>query len=130
MATSPAFTVAPPVVGVAALATASTGYGTAAPTNAVLLFTAGVNGSRIDRVVIKGAATTASAVVRFFYSIDSGTTNYLLAEILVTAATGSTTVAQFESNTVVYWTLPANAKLYACTSVTQATHVVCFGGNF
>lgn len=59
------------------------------------IFTAGSNGSRVDDIKIQATATTTAGVVRLF--LHDGTNARLLQEILVTAATPSTTVEAWSS---------------------------------
>jgi len=73
--------------GTGTLVTAAAGVGTAGE---------GV-GKRINRVTVKATVTTTAGMIRFYYSPDSGTTNRLITELLVTAITASATVASFES---------------------------------
>lgn len=134
MAASPNFTVTPRV-GAGQVTTASSSYGTGALSNSVLIFTAGANGSRINKVIVQCAATSAAAIVRLFYTIDDSTTNYLFAEIAVAAATGSATVKQDATVTTLNYDLPPAtagkyAKVYATTSVTQNTNVIVLAGDY
>jgi hypothetical protein len=52
-------------------------------------------GKFIRRVVIQATGTVTNGVVRFFESVDSGTTRRLLHEVIVTATTPSVTQAAF-----------------------------------
>lgn len=56
------------------------------------VLTPGADGSRVDGVRIQATGTTTAGVVRLFVRASAGGTWYLLAEILVTAVTPSTTV--------------------------------------
>ncbi len=129
--TSPVFTLTPNV-GCARLTTADSAY-TGTPTNKATLFTAGANGSLVSRVTVHGAATSAAAVVRLFLFDAANYTLY--EEILVPAATGSSTVAQAEvpSAKITPATplaLATTWTLVATVSVSQATNVVAEGGDY
>jgi hypothetical protein len=91
--TNPIFTLTPNVglASVAAANTASDGSGTL-----VTLFTAGANGSRVERIRYSNAQITAAAssamVIRFFVTDNAGANPKLLAEVALATATRSTTV--------------------------------------
>lgn len=126
MATSPNFA-ATVRLSAGALSTADTSR--TSPTNVVTIFTAGSNGSRIDEVDITATGTTTAGVVRLF--IYTGTTYYLLQEVLVTAITPSTTVATFTSTlTFNNLMLPSGHSLRATTNNSESFHVIAFGGDF
>ena len=74
--------------GTGTLVTISSGPSTAAA-NGV--------GKRINRVVIQATGTTTANVVRFYISVDNGTTNRLICEKLISAITPSTSIAAFRS---------------------------------
>ena len=126
--------VAQPIVDVAQVTAANTardGTGTivtvaSGPTTAP---GSGV-GKRITRVTItRGMATGASAatVVCLFYSPDNGTTNRLIAEVVVPAYTASTTAAQtvVEIPSLIGFVIPGAATNAPCirasTQVAQTT---------
>lgn len=52
-------------------------------------------GERINRVIVQATGTTTAGVIRFYLSLDSGTTNRLILEKLVPAITPGTSVAAF-----------------------------------
>jgi hypothetical protein len=52
-------------------------------------------GERITRVVVQATGTTTAGVIRFYLSLDNGTTNRLILEKLVPAITPSTSVSAF-----------------------------------
>lgn len=58
------------------------------------LYTATVNGARIDEITIKAAVTTTAGMIRFF--LHDGTSYYLYKEVPVPAIAASGTVAAFE----------------------------------
>lgn len=96
------------------------------------VYTAGIAGSRIDSIVIQATGTTTSGMIRFFISIDAGTTKRLIGEVPVLANTASATVlvwqavltsqnSAFMQNGLV---LQANSILYAATNNAEAFNVV------
>jgi hypothetical protein len=98
MATSAQFT-AQPTIDITQISTANAnrdGTGTIATiaTGPATAAAAGV-GERINRVTIQATGTTTAGVIRFYISIDSGTTNRMICEKLVPAVTPSTSVPAF-----------------------------------
>jgi hypothetical protein len=98
MATSAQFT-AQPTIDITQISTANTnrdGTGTIATiaTGPATAAAAGV-GERINRVTVQATGTTTTGVIRFYISLDSGTTNRLICEKLVTAVTPSTSIPAF-----------------------------------
>lgn len=63
--------------------------GGTAPTNTVLFFTAGTNGS-ILRSLIASSDDTSARTVSIYASPDNGTTNYLIANLNIAAGAGLT----------------------------------------
>lgn len=133
MATTPQFTVTPKI-GALRIAAATNTRDGLAPAASDLVFTAGANGSRIDRVDVIDSTTPAGAgaarVVRLW--VYDGTTARLLAEVELPAATSSATVkgaAQvvYFSNGVV---LPTGWTLRATCSTTDGTNVIAHGGDY
>lgn len=126
MAAAPTFAVTPRI-GAVSVATADSSY--TAPTNVGTLITGVTAGTRVNEIVIKCAATSAAAVVRIF--LYDGTTYWLFDEVVVLAATGSSTVAQFRTR-VTYdnLVLPSSSwSVRVTTSVSQATHVTALGAD-
>lgn len=100
MATTAQFT-AQPTIDISQVSTANTnrdGTGTivTVATGPSTAAAAGV-GERINRVVVQATGTTTAGVIRFYISVDGGTTNRLICERLVPAITPSTTIAAFRS---------------------------------
>jgi hypothetical protein len=98
MATSAQFT-AQPTIDITQISTANAnrdGTGTIATiaTGPATAAAAGV-GERINRVTVQATGTTTAGVIRFYISIDSGTTNRLICEKLVPAVTPSTSIPAF-----------------------------------
>jgi len=109
--------------GTGTIVTVATGPATAAA--------AGV-GERITRVVVQATGTTTAGVIRFFISLDNGTTNRLICEKLVSAVTPSTTVSAFriEVNELVGLVLPGGgaALLRASTNNTETFNILVESG--
>lgn len=96
------------------------------------VYTAGASGSRIDSIIIQATNTTTAGMIRFFISIDSGTTKRLIGEVPVVAITAAATTPVFQTvltsqnsafmqNGLV---LQANAILYASTNNAESFNVV------
>jgi hypothetical protein len=126
MAISPAFAVTPRI-GAVSVATADSSY--TSPTNVGTLITGASTGTRIAEIVVKSAATSAAALVRIF--LYDGTNYWLFDEVVVSAATGSSTVAQNRvSTTYNNLILPsASWSVRVTTSIAQTTHVTAFGAD-
>ena len=68
-------------------------------TGTIVTVIAGVaTGSRVDDLRIQATGTTTAGVVRLFLSLDNGTTNRLLREVLVPAVTPGTTVEAWSAD--------------------------------
>lgn len=130
MASTPAFAVTPrfEYANVALANTALDGTGA----NFVEVIAGATNGTRVDEVHVKLAATSAAANVRLWLSKDGGTTKRLYWEFPITAVTPSNTVPSFAmavsfSNLI----LPSTSTvLYATTTIAQSTNVMAFGADF
>ena len=103
------------------------------PTNFGTLYTAGANGSKIDRVQVTAAGNTTAGVIRVF--VFDGTNYFLHSEHLVTAITPSTTVAAFMLN-IDYsqpsneMFLPSGYSLRVSTNNAETFKVCAFGGDY
>ena len=128
--TKPLFT-GTPNVGVAQLAAANPARdGTGA---IVDLFTAGANGSRADKIVVRALATTTAGMVRIFYKpAGVGAVWSPLDEVEVTAVVTSPAKSAFGAviDLIGGLVLPAGAKLGASTHNAEAFAVTAFGGDF
>jgi hypothetical protein len=126
MATTPNFASTVRYSGVS-ISTADTSR--TAPTNVGTVFTAGSSGSRIDEVTITAAGTSTSNVVRLF--IYTGSTYYLLQEILAIAITAGASTASY-TTTIAFnnFVLPSGHSLCATTHASETYHVSAFGGDF
>ena len=99
----------------------------------VTVMAGAATGTRVDDLRIQATGTTTAGVIRLFLSLDGGTTNRLLREILVTATTPSTTVEAWStqlSNLGIL--LPnANALLRASTNNAETFNLlVTRAGDF
>lgn len=105
-----------------------------APTNSVEI-TAGPNvaagsgvGKRINRIVVHGTSNTTNGMIRFWLSLDSGTTKRLILEKGVAAITVSATLSAFrmEVPELVGMVLPGGTanKLYATTHNTETFNIM------
>lgn len=136
MATTAQYT-AQPILEYSQVTTADTSR--TAPTNSTEI-TAGPNtaagngvGKRIIRVTICSTAATTAGVIRFFLSLDSGTTKRLICEKIVPAITPSTSVAAFrtEVSELVGMILPGGTanKIYATTNNTETFNIIVESGT-
>jgi hypothetical protein len=140
MATSAQYSTAP-TIDVSQVTTANTnrdGTGTtveiaAGPTTAS---GSGV-GKRIVGVMIAATGTTTAGMIRFFISVDGGTTKRLIAETIVTAITVSATVPAFSTSvpSLVGIVLPGQVstntqKLYAATNNSETFNIVVYGATY
>jgi hypothetical protein len=122
------------------LSTANTTRDLGTTTNAVLAFTAGANGSIVDRITFTATAndqTTASAnsVLRVYVTDNSIANPRLLKEIAIAAVTPSSTAIGATGQIIFAGGLVLNAGttnnlLYVTTSVTGGWDVVVEGGDY
>jgi len=135
MATSAQYT-AQPILEYAQVTTADTSR--TAPTGVEI--TAGPSttagngvGKRIIRVTVQSTATTTAGVIRFFLSLDSGTTKRLICEKIVPAVTPSTSVAAWRTEVaeLVGLILPGGVanKIYATTNNTETFNIIVESGT-
>ena len=99
----------------------------------VTVLSGGTNGTRVDDIRISATGTTTAGMIRFYLSLDGGTTSRLLFEVPVSAVTPSGTVQSFQTVlTNLGILLPdANAMLRASTNSAESFHVtVTRAGNF
>jgi hypothetical protein len=136
MATTAQFT-AQPILEYSQLTTANTnrdGSGTlvTVSTGPSASAAAGV-GQRINRVTVQAAGSTTAGVIRFYISLDNGTTNRMILERLVGAVTPSTTVLSWrqEMPELVGLILPGggNALLRASTNNAETFNVIVESGR-
>lgn len=134
MATS-AYYVAKPVVEIAQVTTANTardGTGNTVLVCAGPATAAAENvGKRISAITIKATGTTTAGMIRFFFSIDGGTTKRLCCEIPVVAITVSSSQPSFQTTVpdLVGYMLQgtvssAACNLYASTEKTETFNII------
>lgn len=125
MASTPSF-VATPKVGIALVSTANAnrdGTGTIET-----VFSAGANGSRIERVVVEARSTTTAGMIRLF--LHNGTTAFLWREVAVSAVTPSATVKTFREEIAVEdLVLQTGYSLRASTHNAENFNLIAFGGD-
>lgn len=126
MATAPAYASVPNLAG-QLLTAAEASY--TAPTTTLAVLTAGASGTRLNRVVVKGVATTVAGKVLLF--LFDGTTYHLFDEIDITAITLSTTVDSFRlERAYTDVVIKTGWSLRAGLSVAQTgVKVIAFGGD-
>lgn len=131
MATQPQYA-STPKIGIAVISTANTardGTGTLGT-----VFSAGTNGSRIERIVIQATGTTTAGTVRLF--LHDGTSARLYDEISVTAITPTSTINAFVETLEAYTqprympiVLPNGWSLRASTNNAETFNVIAMGGD-
>lgn len=119
---------ATPKIGQARISTANTnrdGTGTVAT-----LFTAGVNGSRVDSLSIKASGATSTGMIRFF--VHDGTNIRLLTEDEVYDINPTSTDRTHESYIELAGglALPTGYSLRVSTENAEQFDVMAFGGDF
>ncbi len=126
MAASPAYTATPRTerATISAANTNRDGTGTI-----VNLFTAGINGSRVERITICATGTTTAGMIRFF--LYDGTNFDLWREVVVTAITASSTVAAyyFQLGSLGF-ILSSGKSLRVSTNNAETFKIIAEGGDF
>lgn len=140
MATSAQYSTSP-TIDVSQISTANTnrdGSGTtveiaAGPTTA----SASGVGKRIVGVLVQATGTTTAGTIRFFISVDGGTTKRLIEEVIVSAITvGASTPAWSASvpglvGVVLPGQVSSNTqKLYASTEKGETFNVIVYGATY
>lgn len=126
MATSPAYTAIPRTerATISAANTNRDGTGTI-----VNLFTAGANGSRVERITICATGTTTAGMIRFY--LFDGTNTDLWLEVSVTAITPSATVESFYSQLGSLSFILSNSKsIRVSTNNAESFRIIAEGGDF
>lgn len=132
MATTPSFIGTPnnAVVNVATANTALDGSGTV-----TALIQGAASGTRIleiaAQIAISPAAISTAAIIRIFFSTDSGSTWRLFDEITLAAATGSNSVKSTR-NIATYANLvlkDSTHRLGITTTISQSTNVTVLAGD-
>lgn len=102
----------------------------------VTVFTAGANGSRIDKIKVKHEGTCIATVLRFFINNGSdpsvAANNILWKEQSIAAATADADAALAEYEIDADLALPNGYKLNVAVGTTIANnlHVCCEGGDY
>jgi hypothetical protein len=102
----------------------------------VLVFTAGVNGSRIDAIKVRSTGTAVATVVRIFINNGatntSATNNSLYVEATIAATTLSETSALPDNLIAMNISLPAAYRVYVTigTTVAAPLQVNALGGDY
>ncbi len=127
MASDPIFAVTPNL-GTAQITAATTvrdGTG-----SLVTAFTAGANGSRVDRITVTATVTTAAGSIMIF--VSDGTVTRLLREIPVLATTASTTAVAWVGQLPIALTLKPGWTIKAGATVAtgQPFNVLVEGADF
>jgi hypothetical protein len=116
--------------------------GTAANTNldgtgtVAAVFTAGTNGSKIEKVILEALGTNVATVIRLFVNnglaTSTGTNNTLVYEIPLAANTISQTAASARVEVAIDLVLPAGFKLTCSTgtAIAAGVQVTAVGGNY
>lgn len=126
--TKPVFALTP-IVGVALL---SVGNAARDGTGAIVdLITAGANGARVDKIIVRALEATMPGTIRLFYKAHGGTWS-LLDEIEVDKVTPTSATPAFGGvrDMIGGLILPAGAKLGAATHNFEDYAVTAFGGDF
>jgi len=112
-------------------ATANTNYDGTTGTYSAAIVTAGANGLAVTRIDVVAIGTSAAALVRLF--ITDLSNSRMVAEIAISAVTGSATVASATGS----WTpgndgliLPSGWSIKASTTVAQLTNVFVYYGTY
>lgn len=99
------------------------------------VFTAGPDGSRIDMLTLKAAATTTAGMVRLF--VDDGSGAKLVYEIQTVAGVPGGASPSFsyrmiysDPDSILPLMLPAGSTLKASTQNAEAMNVLVMGGDF
>lgn len=128
MAASPVFT-STPHVEVTAIATANAtrnGTGTIAT-----VFTAGANGSRVDRIIIHATVTTTAGAIRLY--LYNGTTYFLWKEVDVSAITVGASTEAFNATVVLdNFFLPGTSgfnRIAASTEAAENHNITVMGSD-
>lgn len=137
MATTAQYTTQPIInyVQISTANTSRTGSGTLGTLITGPSATAGSGvGERINRVVVHATVSTAVAgMVRFFLSLDGGTTKHLILEkpIPVVTADADTSAYRTECPELVGLILPGggNAVIYVATEKADTFNVICESGR-
>lgn len=96
------------------------------------IFTAGADGSRIHRIIVKATVTTTAGTVRLF--LYNGTNYFLMRELAIPAVTVSATqgaydlVLEFLGERAII--LPASYSIRASTEKAENFNIIIEGADF
>lgn len=126
MATSPAYT-ATPRTERASISIANVNLDGTGTT--VSLFTAGTNGSRLERITICATGITTAGMIRFY--LFDGTNTDLWKEIAISAVTPSSTVLAFTTQLAsLAYILSSGKSIKVTTNNAESFRVIAEGGDF
>lgn len=115
--------------GMNALITAAANDYTGAGANNSLVFTAGTNGSWIERLRFKAGGTNTASVMRIFINNGSANTtaanNVFYGEISLPATTAIATAATVEIDYPMGFAIPASFRIYVGLATAVAAGWVC-----
>lgn len=132
--TAPIFALTPNV-GFGTLTTANTTKDGTAGTTATI-FTAGANGSRVEKIKIRAKGTNVATVVRVFInngsSSGTATNNSLYMERTIAATTVSEVAEVADNEIYMNISLPAGYTIFVAigTAVSAGLQFTCVGGNY
>jgi len=140
MATSAQYSVAP-TVEISQVSTANANRDGSGTTVAVATGPSTAQGTgvgkRIASIMIVATGTTTAGMIRFFSSIDGGTTKRLIAEIPIPAITASATVAAYQTTVPQLVGLvlqgqvsSASCILYAATEKAETFNIHVFASTY
>lgn len=94
-------------------------------------------GKRISKVFIKATGTTTQGVIRFFISVDGGTTKRLITEVFSYPITPGASTLSFETTVPTLEGLvlqgqvsSANCSLYASTEKAETFNIIVVSANY
>lgn len=94
-------------------------------------------GKRIVGVTIQAVGTTTSGMIRFFISVDGGTTKRLIDEVVVNAITVSASTPAYSGNAagIIGLVLTGQVssqycQLYASTEKAETFNIVVYGATY
>jgi hypothetical protein len=126
MAASPAYAATPRTERAALSASNTNRDGTGTIIN---LFTAGANGSRVERITISATGTTTAGMIRFY--LFDGTNTDLWREVTVSAITPSATVLAFTTQLAsLAYILGTGKSIRVSTHNAENFRVIAEGGDF
>lgn len=131
---NPIYVLTPNTSFTASITSANTAMDGTGSVNAV--FTAGANGSYVQRIRIKAQGTNVATVVRIFGNNGStqgtATNNFLIGEISIPATTASNSTANPDFEYPLNLLLKASYVLYVCigTAVSAGVIISAIGGDF